>query len=81
MAAFLFFIPFLLGPFPDRVGHGVDELLFLLQGAVQRLDVLQNELGVDLGDPLLDLLHVLFGFRIMYDDLDAELPPFLCFIL
>ena len=81
MAAFLFSIPFLLCLFLDRIGHSVDELLFLLQGAVQRFDILQNELGVDLGDPLLDLLHILFGFRIMYDDLDAELPPFLRFIL
>ena len=77
----LIFVLFLPGPFPDRSGHGVDELLLLLQGAVQRFDILQNELCVDLGDPLLDLIQIFFGFRIMYDDLDAELPPFLCFIL
>ena len=77
----LFFILILLCLLLNRVYHGVDQLLLLLQGAVQLFDILQNKLCMDLGYSLLNFFLIFFGFRKMYDDLDAELPPILFLIL
>ena len=61
----------------NGIHHGIDQLLLLLQGAVQLFDILQNKLCMDLSDSLLNFFLIFFGFRKMYDDLDAELPPIL----
>ncbi len=77
----LYLVLILLTLLLNGIYHSIDQLLFLLQRAVQLFHILQNKLGMDLGNPFMNLFLVPFGFRKMYDDLDAELPPILCLIL
>ena len=74
------FLRLLFCLFPNVICDGVNQLLFLLQRAVQSINGLQNKLGVDFSNALLQFCLPLFGFWKMYNELDLKRPPILCFV-
>ena len=75
------FLRLLFCLFPDVICDGVNQLLFLLQRAVQLIDGLQDKLSVNFSNALLQVCLPLFGFRKMYNELDLKRPPILCFAI